>query len=310
MLPQRARAFLAVVARTRQLRPADLLVVAKVRAEVREEAWAILEYLHGHANRDDGHVYEPVTLGRGQLAALLGTDRRVDIEGRGRRCRADVEAVRELERLGVLALWCDYSTGNHGRIFSCWYQFGTGVLAMPRQPGDRPALLQSRGAPRGAARGEILVLAERTVREGLMRVLSDGTRRRPWVELEPAPWVNLETARGAGWWRATFERRHFTVRDLRSADEAVLVAGPWAGPPRGGVQARYGMPVEELPDAWRRSGPPVAASSPPAPALPPVVDARAELAAELGAEVAQLADFPADLAAVAARTLRAFDQRR
>jgi hypothetical protein len=323
-LPQRARAFLAAVGRTRPLGPADLLVVARVRAEVREEAWAILEYLHGHADRD-GHVYEPVTLGRAQLAALLGGERRVDVDGRGRRCRAEVIAVRELERLGVLALWCDYSTGHHGRIFSCWYAFGSGMLAMPREPGGRAAPHQSRGAAQGGAGDEVLVLAERHVREGLLRVVSDGTRRRPWVELEPAPWVNLETGGGAAWWRGMYERRQFTVRDLRAADEAVVIAGPWAAPPRGDVPtARYGVPVEELPAVWRRSGRPspptpapvapvVAAVTPAAPvvaAVPPAADARAALAAELGADVAQLADYPADLAAIAARTWRAFEPRR
>jgi hypothetical protein len=274
-LPQRARSLAATVARTRPLAAADLLVVAKVREDVREEAWAILEYLHGHADRD-GVVGDPVMLGRTQLDALTVADRRIRIDGQ--RCRAEVLAVRELERLGVLALYVDYSRGRHGRVFTCWYRFGAGVLPTPR---DEAA--------------DALVLAERRVREGVVRVFTDGTRRAPWVELEPAAGVTDSAEAGGAWWRRMYERRRFSVRDLREADEAVVIAGPWTSPPRAS-----GAAAREEPRAQRGNA--VTA----APAAPPVVDPRVELAAELGADVEQLADYPADVAAVVAQALRAF----
>lgn len=295
-LPQRARSLAAAVARMRPLRPADLLVVAKVRAEVREEAWAILEYLNGHAD-PGGDVLEPVTLGRAQLDALTVGDRRIRIDGK--RHRAEVLAVRELERLGVLALYIDYSRGRHGRVFGCWYSFGSGVLPAPREPG---AQADARGAPRGGAGGEALVLGERSVREGTLRVLSDGTRRVPWVELAPHPFLVVEASGGGAWWRDMYERRRFTVRDLRAADEAVVIAGPWAPSPRPpAAPARYGELVEELP---RRR--PVAIAAAPA---APIADPRAELARALGADPDQVADFDPEIAAVAARALAAFDRR-
>jgi hypothetical protein len=224
MLPQRARGrtFAAALARMRELAPADFLVLAKVAPEVREEAWAILEYLHGHADVD-GAVAEPVSLGRAQLDALVTGDRRVVIDGQ--RHRAEVLAVRELERLGVVTLYCDYSRGRHGRVFVCWYTFGTGVLAMPREPGTWAAP-QTRSPARSGANREPVVVAARRVREGVVRVLSDGARGHPWVELTPRPDVIEEPGRRA-WWRTMYEGRRFTLRELRDADESVVRAGPW-----------------------------------------------------------------------------------
>ncbi len=319
-LPQRARSLAATVARTRPLRPADLLTLVKVREDVREEAWAILEYLYAHAE-GDGRVTRPVTLGRAELEALVVGDRRVPIDGRGRH-RAEVVAVRELERLGVLSIYVDYSTGHHGRIWTCWYQFGTGMLPQAREPGTYGAW--SRGSE-GA-----LVLGERRVSAGTLRVLSDGpespasTRGRlvrcsTWVELEPASGVVVEKGGGAGWWRSMFERRRFTPGEFWSADEGVVIGGPWT---RSAVPRRYGAMVEDELAAYpsRRVGRTGSydPAQPIAPATPPVTavatgataaDPRAELAAGLGVEASTLTDCPSDVAAAIATSLRAFDRR-
>lgn len=308
-LPQRARSLAATVGRMRALQPADRLMLAQVAPEVREEAWAILEYLHGHA-APSGDVLDTVMLGRAQLDALTVVDRRVRIDGR--RCRAEVLAVRELERLGVLSLYVDYSRGRHGRVFCCWYVFGTGVLPAQRAPQGRHA-----------ARGEGRVLAERRVREGVVRVWSDGTRRAPWVELEPHAGVVVEAAGGGAWWREMYERRRFTVRDLRAADETNVIAGPWQPTPRTvatsapGGRRDPGTPGSGGPVApWRAAVVPVAPAPtraiPAAAIAPPAAvasEGRAALAAELGAPVEQLADFDPELAALAAGALRAIERR-
>lgn len=291
-LPQRARSLAATVGRMRALQPADRLVLAQVAAEVREEAWAILEYLHGHA-APSGDVLDTVMLGRAQLDALIVADRRVRIDGR--RCRAEVLAVRELERLGVLSLYVDYSRGRHGRVFCCWYVFGSGVLPTQRAPGGRHAV-----------RGAGLVLAERRVREGVVRVWSDGTRCAPWVELEAHAGVVVEAGGGGAWWREMYERRRFTVRDLRAADETNVIAGPWQPTPRTVTAAAVtaGPRDPGMLGSPRRMVASVPIVPVPIAASPVVADERAALAAELGAPVEQLADFDPELAALAAAALR------
>lgn len=88
-------------------------------------------------------------LGRAQLGGLTMHDRRIRIDGR--RHRAEVLAVRELERIGVLAVYVDYSRGRHGRVFTCWYRFGSGKRATPH------VSVRAQEA-RIATDGEILVL--------------------------------------------------------------------------------------------------------------------------------------------------------
>jgi hypothetical protein len=115
------------------------------------------------------------------------------------------------------------------------------------------------------------------------------------VELEPHGGIVLEPGGGSGWWRAMYEARRFTPAEFFEADEAVLIAGPWPRPPR---------PVVAVPAA-----PPVAPASPPPPP-PPTVDPRTALAAALGADLDQVADFDAELAALAARAFDTLDRRR
>jgi len=296
-LPQRARALVTAVSRTRPLAPADFLLLTLVREDVRDEAHAILEYLAGHAD-DAGRVGAPVTLGRAQLDALMVSDRRVPIDGKGRH-RAEVVAIRELERLGVLTLFCDYSTGHHGRIFSCWYQFGSGVVAPERST-------SAQDAP-GAAKAPELVVARRSLRVGVLHVLAGGGRRRPRVELDPGPGVVVEREGGASWWRDMFERRNFTPGEVFDADEAIVVAGPWPwrGPhlPRVVASRPELAPPELAPPELAVGG----SYDPPAPELAPPApesDGRATLAAELGVDVATLGDMDPELAALAVHALR------
>jgi hypothetical protein len=311
-LPQRARALARTVTRMRALAPADFVVLAQVRADVRDEAHAILEYLAGHAEAD-GRVARPVTLGRAQLDALVTRDHRI-IE-RGQRRRAEVIAVEELERLGVLTLFVDYSTENHGRIWSCWYQFGSGVRARPREAG-----VYERSQARRKAPADALVVAERPLREGTLRVLSAGTRGRPFVEMEPGPGVVVEDTGGRRWWVAMFEGRHFTVGEFFAADEAVMIAGPWKWAP-----FRSAEPA--APAAARDAGLPSSGNEPAAPVATatrdeggglavesvvptnPAPNGRAALAAELEVDVEQLGDMDPELAALAARAIQTVTRR-
>ena len=82
---------------------------------------------------------------------------------------------------------------------------------------------------------------------------------------------------------------------------------PWGRDALPALPARYGVPVEDAPRVPRRPGvSPLAADF--LPAAPTLRDPRAELAAELGADVAAIADYSADVAAVAS-ALRSFDRR-
>lgn len=326
-LPQRARASIGSVARLRPLTVPDEAVLGKVDATVRDEARVILEYLHGHANAD-GDVLDPVRIGRAQLGAILA-DRRIVIDGR--RHRADVIAVSELERLGVLSLYVDYSVGQHGRVFSCWYRFGSGQLAAtqpltasaPADPTNALAVtpatstsvepLVATEAPRG-----VLVLAERNVAEGTLRVLSDGERGAPWVELLPRADVVVDEQRGGTWWRAMYERRLFSVRDLRAADESRVIAGPWQSTPRLAAGNRATVPRAQTPAdelAAVRAVAQASTAAPPRPAAGPDASAVAAvgtsaLAVELGAlgGCADLADVDPELATLAIGALKTFDR--
>jgi hypothetical protein len=150
----------------RALAPPDEDLVSRTPLGVREEARALLRYLATQAG-GDGRVPHPVTLGGGLLESMCGS-RRLVVEQDGVRVRrrAYVVAVEALVDLGVLALHTDYSTGRHGRRYTCWYQFGTGRV--PRADGDRR------------------VLAERDIEEGRLQVVSDAPRP-PTVRLVSRP---------------------------------------------------------------------------------------------------------------------------
>jgi hypothetical protein len=106
------------------LTTADQIVLAAADPRVRGEVSAILAWLAGRAD-GDGRLGEPVQIATGLLARLCG-DRRVDDDGKRR--RTTTIALTELERLGVLTLAHDYRVGQRGRVWSCWYRFGSGEL--------------------------------------------------------------------------------------------------------------------------------------------------------------------------------------
>ena len=136
-LPQRARSLAAAAVTGRSPPPTSWSSRRCARTSGRRRGRS--EYLHGHAGRA-GRVERPVTLGRAQLEGLVVGDRRVPIDGRGRH-RAEVVAVRELERPACLCLFCDSLTGHYGRVFNCWYQFEPECWRCRASPAPRRALV-------------------------------------------------------------------------------------------------------------------------------------------------------------------------
>lgn len=250
------RGRVGIVARSAVLVEADWRVLDAVAEDVRREARELLAYFAGHANKA-GAVLDPIPFGVSHAAALVG-DRRVARPGR-RRARAAVVAIEELERLGVLTLHCDYSTGNHARVWCCWYVFGSGVVPRVVAPGESFSVEAPAAGPRrvdledgrvgrsdpakpaqdaldlaaldlAALEVSWRVLAVRQVPEGSLYALSDGTREGVRSELVPKPGLALVDEGGGGhdWWRKRYARRRFTPREFFEADFAVVVAGPWA----------------------------------------------------------------------------------
>ena len=151
------------------LSDAERVVLGEVLCGVREEAAAILRRLRASADRS-GWVPGAILLSGAVLDGLC-RERRVPIEVDGvvQRRRAVLVARDELVRLGVLALHQDYSTGRHGRLYTCWYRFGSGVLpARCPQTGARVL------ARRELAEGVIEIVAARRTRRRAARA-----RRRP-----------------------------------------------------------------------------------------------------------------------------------
>ena len=208
----------------RPLTAAEGSVLDQLDPAVRPEAKTLLAFLRAQAD-PAGLVPEPVVLS-GRLVAALCPDRRI-LSGDGRRRRAAVVAIEELERLGVLALHCDYSTGHHGRMFSCWYTFGSGVLPARAAPIAAAATQTLQEAPGGAESPPAppLVLAERRVSEGLLRVLSDGRRGEPRVELDAGPGLP-PPGLGEPWWQRMYQRRRFSPAEFFTADPRRVVPFP------------------------------------------------------------------------------------
>ena len=238
------------------LAPADQVVIAAADPRVRDEIAAILAWLAGRTD-DTGRIGAPVQIATGLLARVCGGDRRV--VDAGKRRRATTIALEELERLGVLTLAQNYVVGQHGRAWSCWYQFGSGELpravelpaaawaALVPAAGELPVVvpdvpaadelsgeapLEPRpdvpGAP-GAPSVVVRVVGERVVPEGLVRVLSDGARGVPRTLLELAPDVAQSTAVPsvrAPWFVRMFQRRTFTPAELWTADVAKVIPFP------------------------------------------------------------------------------------
>jgi len=217
------------------LSEADDAILALVDRLVRAEAATILSWLAGNAD-ESGWVGAPVEVCHRLLRTLCG-ERRVRVEGRA--LRATVMATDELVRLGVLTLHTNYAVGRHGRVFQCWYRFGSGRMAKPHEitPGaelvvpevspharDRKLgaiVAEARQDALGDAIARDLVVAERVVPEGVLRVLSDGTRAAPRVVLERpriAPAIGAVDERGVAWWASLFLERRFSVDEFRTAD--------------------------------------------------------------------------------------------
>jgi len=294
---------------------ADHAVLAAVEYRVRAEAGAVLSWFAGNADAV-GWVTEPAELAHGLLRALC-PDRRVVVDGRRR--RAVVVAIEELVRIGILTEHADYAVGKHGRVYSCWYRFGSGelprVLAVPETNLEAAAVAGEVDAPSGAeARQDVpgdaeappLVVAVREVAEGTLRVLSDGTRATPArVVLEPraalVPRPSDATATRPPWW-ARLYARWFSVGEFLHGDPSVV---PLPG-------RRAPRPVYP----WMRES----AAAPPAPigelptAAAAAVESRAGptdgevLALAVPAEL--VAELPRELAQVLGGAWRSFLARR
>jgi len=192
--------------------PVDLAVVeGTVRPGARAAGLAILRFLRTYAG-DDGRVGHPVDLPKYILEDLCGDTRILD---HGRRRRAANCAVDDLVAAGVLALHTNYSTGRHGKRFTVWYTFGSGVL------------------PAENAAGE-LELGRRQVEEGELVALLPSPTEPPRVRFEA---LRAGVAAAADtWWRKMYERRAFTPAEFFEGDARKLLPGPFRDryAPRGG----------------------------------------------------------------------------
>lgn len=221
---------------------ADAAVLAAIDPRVHDEATALLCWLAGRADAQ-GWVAQPVELAGGLIDRLCPIDRRLVVDGKSRR-RTRV-AIEELERLGVLTLAKNYIVGRQGKLFSCWYQFGSGVLP---QRIDVPATEWAALAPRAPATDappvvveaappvSVCVVGTREVPEGLLQVLSAGVRGEPRARLLPTvdpsapPHGEAPPARPP-WWARMYLHRSFTPDELRAANFATVVPFP-DQPPR------------------------------------------------------------------------------
>jgi hypothetical protein len=327
------------------LTPADQTVLAAIDPRVRGEVSTILAWLAGRAD-GEGRIGEPVQISTGLLARLCG-DRRLEDDGKRR--RTTTLALAELERLGVLTLAHNYRVGQRGRVWSCWYQFGSGEVSRAL---ELPATAWAALAPPPISAAPLVIAApaaeielpsapvvvvrvvgERAVPEGLLRVLSDGARGVPRTLLTLAPEVARPTAvpsARAPWFVRPFLARSFTPAELRSVNAATVVAFPdvaarrqmtrgerlaWGGALSPVIPLRAGAPV--APSA--RGVAPVAAAA--ARATAPVAAAERDerdepsaaptLRAELAAEVGAAAEeLPLDLVDIVAHAWRAFRRGR
>jgi hypothetical protein len=231
------------------LTPADQAVIGAVDARVVVEVATILAWLAGRAD-GDGRIADPVQISARLLIRLCG-DRRIDVDGDGKRRRTTAFALTELERVGVLTMASNYRRGQRGRLWACWYRFGSGELARsvslpagkwaeidpsaaaPLVPTLPTLEVVAPSAPRqdiaSAPIVEVRVLGERVVPEGLLRVLSDGARGVPRTLLTLAPEVQCPTAAPAArapWFVRAYLLRPFTPGRLWSSDPAMVIAFP------------------------------------------------------------------------------------
>lgn len=218
----------------------------------------------------------------------------------------------------------NYVVGRRGREWSCWYQFGSGVLpaSLELTPAAwaalAPAIAEDASPPSTDAPQAIVVVrvvGERAVPEGLVRVLSDGSRGAPRTLLELAPDVAASPATAlspapttqarAPWFVRMFQRRTFTPAELWEADAAKVVPFP-------DLEARRRMTRrEKLAQGSRPPAPVISlrstAPDPTQPSAPSDAANRSELAAEVGAAAEAL---PLDLVDVVTHAWRAFRRKR
>jgi hypothetical protein len=224
------------------LTPADHVVICAGDSAVALEVTAILQWLAGRADQD-GRITEPVQMSAGLLQRLCG-DRRVVRDGK--RHRATTLALVALERIGVLTMASNYRVGQRGRLWSCWYRFGSGelpaavslpaakweaakpftktplvptlALAEPRLP-EAPSMPTIR----------VLVLGERLLPAGLVRVLSDGARGLSRTLLVRAPGADAPTPTPSArppWHERLWDLGPFTPGRLWASDPATVVGIP------------------------------------------------------------------------------------
>jgi hypothetical protein len=312
---------------------ADHAVIAAVDARVRGEVSSILAWLAGRAD-SEGRLGAPVQIASGLLGRLCG-DRRIAEQGQRR--RSTTLALAELERIGVLTLAHNYRVGQRGRVWSCWYQFGSGVVPRVEQIAGEdwaaicsaPAPASARGAadhvapPRPADPVEVRVVAERAIPEGKVRILSDGERglARTLVQLaadvvRPAAAPNARLP----WFVRPFVAQTFTPGALQSLHAASVIPFPdvaarrrmtrgerlaWGGGLSGPGPAGA---VPRDPLGRLESAPPSSGAAPVvAPGAPPGQAAHVELVTEVGPRAAAL---PLDLADVIATAWRTFRRGR
>jgi hypothetical protein len=322
------------------LTPAEQTVISAADPQVAGEVATILAWLAGRAD-PEGRIADPVQMSARLLARLCG-DRRI-VNEEGKRRRATTLALEQLEQLGVITMASEYRVGQRGRLWSCWYQFGSGVLARrvsvpkaqwdeiepftPKVVAPTLAIVESRPVEAPSAPViEVRVLGELVVREGLVRVLSDGVRGPARTLITAAPDVQRPTVAPTlqePWFMRAWLTKPFTPGRLFAPNAAAMtIAFPdvearrlmprrqrlaWGG---GGASGPSGAgaplaPVIPLaPSLGKASEPvsPIATTSAPAAAVPAAQPAapgrseqelRAELAAEAGAELA--ATVPLDL---------------
>src|SRR6185295_15942054 len=169
-------------------------------------------------------------------------DRRIELDGDGRRHRVAKVVLTELECLGVLTMASNYRVGQRGRVWCCWYRFGSGELprqvALPAAKWDQiapftaeplvptPALLQVVDSkPQDTTSTpvvEVRVLGERVLQAGLLSVLSTAARGLPRALLTGAERPTAEPAARPSWVERAFRVLQLTPRRLWRADAAMV----------------------------------------------------------------------------------------
>jgi len=322
---------------------ADRALLDEVFPAVREEFAEALRWCAGHAD-EHGEVSEPLEMTTRFLMALFGGERRIAYGGKAR-VRVTTVVVAELVRLGFFTRHRGHIVGREGRLYSCWYRFGSGVL--PREltiPADtweaaKPAYLQRRAqraqardtgadaAPATSAADEarelaagavelvtVRVCAERRVTDGVLYAASDGGRGPYRAILLGADGGEAPDPRA--WFARMYRLRASTVGEFLHAEPATTVPFPDLAELRPDLderrRKRLVFPGERTRLRLTRrerlelGGGAGGATAPPAAGR---ADPRAELA-ELGLDrTSELELLPFDVAELAAAAWRGFIRR-